>query len=255
MESLAQAFSPGKLLLALIVLSLGVLASRAVTGAFARAGRRRGRDVQRVRRARPAIEFAIWLTVAVLIASIFAESLAAAVLLSAIFLLLGAIALGPLLRDLAGALVVLFERPFQIGDRISIGGREGEVTEIGWRAFRLQTVEGAIAVVPNSEALRSAVVNRTRGEIESRVETILALAPETDLAVARRRAYEAAAASPYLYLGHPVEVHLVDQARLLVRAYVFDAEYAERFSGDVVERWEQWARVEADRRRSERTEK
>lgn len=239
LEPIAQAFSPGKLLFALVMVSLGAIASSIVARAFARAERRRGRDVQRVRRARPVIDFAIWISVLLIIGAVFAESLVATVLLAALVLIGAAAALGPLLRDVVGGLVVLFERPFQIGDRVSVAGREGEVTEIGWRTFRLQTPDGALIAAPNREVLRAPVINRTRGEIESRVETRLSIPPESDLATAQRRAYEAAAASPYLYIGRPVEVYLRDRGQLVVAAHVFDAEHAERFSSDVIERWEQ----------------
>lgn len=253
LERVAGEFSIGRILLALLVLLLGALAGRAVNLAIERMGRRRSRDVQRVRRAIPLVNFGIWLVVVLIIATIFIESLLAVSILLFVVFIAGAIAFQPLLRDLAAGLVILFERPFQIGDRVVIGQLRGEVREIGMRAFRLETPDGALITIPNAEVLRSPIVNATRGEVESLVAIALPLGLEDDLARARSRATEAAAASPYLCIDRPIEVQVEGMekmgehdrvAQLVVKAYVFDAEYAERLRSDVFARWARWAKTE-----------
>ena len=50
-------------------------------------------------------------------------------------------------------------KPYQVDDWISIDGTEGRVTDIDWRATRLQTSQGSMAVIPNSLAAKAKIIN------------------------------------------------------------------------------------------------
>ncbi|MGE8315002.1 MAG: cyclic nucleotide-binding domain-containing protein, partial [Pseudomonas putida] len=52
--------------------------------------------------------------------------------------------------------------PYQIGDSISIDGTEGKVLDIDWRATRLLTGTGSLAVIPNSVAAKARLLNHSR---------------------------------------------------------------------------------------------
>ncbi len=52
--------------------------------------------------------------------------------------------------------------PYQVDDWISIDGTEGRVVDIDWRATRLQTSQGSLAVVPNSLAAKARIINFSR---------------------------------------------------------------------------------------------
>jgi small-conductance mechanosensitive channel len=56
----------------------------------------------------------------------------------------------------------MFARPFEIGDWVEIGDREGIVTEISIVNTRIQTFDGEYAMVPNDTVGSSEVINRTR---------------------------------------------------------------------------------------------
>jgi small-conductance mechanosensitive channel len=87
--------------------------------------------------------------------------------LSALTVLAGAagIAIGlglqSLMNNLVSGLVILFERPIKIGDRIDIGGTTGDVAHVSLRATTIQTGDGITIIVPNSEFITSKVVNWT----------------------------------------------------------------------------------------------
>ncbi|MCK4277184.1 MAG: mechanosensitive ion channel family protein, partial [Phycisphaerae bacterium] len=55
-----------------------------------------------------------------------------------------------LLANLFGAVVLFSDRPFHLGDRIKIGGYQGYVEEVGFRATRVRTLEGHLLTVPNA---------------------------------------------------------------------------------------------------------
>jgi small conductance mechanosensitive channel len=75
------------------------------------------------------------------------------------------IAIGFAFRDilqnfLAGVLI-LWRQPFRVGDQIRTGAYEGTVVEVNTRSTRLQTYDGELVVVPNSDVYTGAVLVRT----------------------------------------------------------------------------------------------
>lgn len=69
------------------------------------------------------------------------------------------------LRDLANNFVcgflLLLERPIRVGDTVSIGGYEGEVTHIGGRAVTVRTWDHMEVLVPNAEIFSKTFTNWT----------------------------------------------------------------------------------------------
>jgi hypothetical protein len=58
--------------------------------------------------------------------------------------------LADLLKSILGGAFLIFERPYEVGDRIKIRDNEGEVTEIGVRTTTLVTDDHATVILPNS---------------------------------------------------------------------------------------------------------
>ena len=56
-------------------------------------------------------------------------------------------------------LIILFERPIKIGDRIEVGVIEGDVVEIGARSTKVLTNDNITVIVPNSKFITENVVN------------------------------------------------------------------------------------------------
>ena len=59
-------------------------------------------------------------------------------------------------------LIILFERPVKIGDRVEIGGVVGEVRDVGARAATIVTDESVAVIVPNSQFVSERVTNFSR---------------------------------------------------------------------------------------------
>ncbi|MBF8721746.1 MULTISPECIES: mechanosensitive ion channel family protein [Pseudomonas] len=72
------------------------------------------------------------------------------------------LALQSTLADVFSGIVLNTTRPYQIGDAISIDGTEGKVLDIDWRATRLLTGNGSLAVVPNSVVAKAKLLNFSR---------------------------------------------------------------------------------------------
>lgn len=85
--------------------------------------------------------------------------------LSALSVLAGAIGVGlgfglqNIVSNFVSGLIVMFERPVKIGDRVDIAGIEGDVIAINARSTWLRTARGALAIVPNQKFITETVRN------------------------------------------------------------------------------------------------
>lgn len=158
-----------------------------------------------------------------------------------------AVAVGFAFKDLLASLmagfILLFDRPFQVGDRVTFGEHYGEVVEIGLRAVRLNTLDDNLVSIPNNLFLSQAVACANGGALHQMCVIDFYIGCSEDFETARRISYEAAATSRYVYLNKPVrvlvrEVPIAERfaVRITVKAYVFDGRYETEFATDVTER-------------------
>jgi small-conductance mechanosensitive channel len=92
-------------------------------------------------------------------------------------------ALQDITKNFAAGLLLLFMRPFRVGDRIAVGNDEGVVTDLALRATTLRTADGRELMVPNANMYTGTISNLTR--YAQRRHTIeLQLKPDVPLATA-----------------------------------------------------------------------
>ena len=78
-----------------------------------------------------------------------------------------------LLKNIFGGLVIISDRPFQVGDKISVAGTYGEVSSIGLRSTRIITPDDNLVTVPNAQVVDSQVANANAGALDCQVVTDL----------------------------------------------------------------------------------
>ena len=83
-------------------------------------------------------------------------------------------------NNFVSGLILLFERPVQVGDAIEVDTLLGEVTGIGIRASTVRTYQGAEVIVPNGDLISRQVVNWTFSNRRRRVEVPIGVAYGTD---------------------------------------------------------------------------
>ena len=66
------------------------------------------------------------------------------------------------LGNLFSGLMLLLERPFEVGDSIEVGGVSGTVMEINWRSAHIEALGGMVQVVPNSMLNKDTISNYSR---------------------------------------------------------------------------------------------
>lgn len=85
--------------------------------------------------------------------------------LSTLGLLAGALGVGigfglqNVTNNFISGIIILFERPIKVGDRIEVGDINGDVYSISMRSTTVITNDNISVIVPNSEFINSAVIN------------------------------------------------------------------------------------------------
>ena len=147
-----------------------------------------------------------------------------------------------LLKNVLGGLIVVFDQPFQVGDKIRVGRSYGEVVSIGLRSTRVVTADDDLVTIPNSQVVGEQVANSNAGQLNCQVSTDLYLPGRVDERKAKEIAFEAAVTSQYVFLNKPIVVLVQDDfrttfvTRIRVRAYVLDPRFEFLFQSDVTER-------------------
>src|SRR5262245_4891823 len=85
-----------------------------------------------------------------------------------------------IVNNFVSGLVLLFERPIQIGDIVQLGDVVGEVRRIGLRSSVVRTFEGAEVILPNSALVGEQVTNWTLSDAGRRVAVRVGVAYGTD---------------------------------------------------------------------------
>jgi len=58
-----------------------------------------------------------------------------------------------------GTLTILFDKPFQVGERILIDNYDGVVEDVGFRSTRIRTLTGHLVTIPNEKVVNSGLEN------------------------------------------------------------------------------------------------
>jgi len=63
------------------------------------------------------------------------------------------------LKNFFGSLVIIGDKPFEIGDRVIMDGHDGPVESVGFRSTKIRTLAGHLVTVPNSEVATRTIQN------------------------------------------------------------------------------------------------
>ncbi len=158
-----------------------------------------------------------------------------------------AVAVGFALKDVAASLVsgimLLFDRPFQVGDKVSFNGVYGTITAITLRSVRLQTLDDNTVTIPNARFITEIVSSGNMGAMDMMVTADFHLALDADIDRARDIVRQVIVTSRFAYLKKPVtfaveEVAVAERLaiRLRAKAYVLDVDHEKAFKSDITSR-------------------
>jgi MscS family membrane protein len=241
-QSLLEYVTIGRVAFVVVTLVLAFVAIRAAVLGINFMARRVPRARFFFKRLDPFVRIIVWFAAAFTILSALSPSrdtFLAGIGSIAIALGLGA---QDLIKNVIGGIVVLTDRPYQLGDRVQIGEAYGEIDHIGLRSTKLTTPDDTRVTLPNSEILTHQIFNSNSGVPDCQVVTDVILPFDVDSDEALRIGREAAYASPYLLVHKPVTVLIADQfqdnpyVRLRIKAYVHDHRFEPRMQSDITAR-------------------
>ena len=187
----------------------------------------------------PMVRFALWIGASFIVLAVFSptrETLLAVLASLGIALGLGS---QDLVKNIFGGLIVLVDRPDQLGDRVRVEDAYGEIDHIGLTSTKLTTPDDTRVTIPNSHMLNKTAWNANSGVPECQVVTDLYLPPDCDPVEVAEIGSEAAYSSPFLSASKPVVVLLKDNFEhapyltLRVKGYVYDHRFEPRLQSDI----------------------
>lgn len=107
-------------------------------------------------------------------------------------------------------LIILFERPISVGDRVTVSNIEGDVTEINIRATKVRTVNNVSIIVPNSEFVSKDVINYSHGDPSYRLDIDVGVSYNSDLEKVLKALKEVADENKNVMKTPATDVHLVE---------------------------------------------
>ena len=136
--------------------------------------------------------------------------------------------------------MIIIDRPFQTGDRVSFDGHYGDITTIGLRSVQMQTLDDSTITIPNNMFLNAATTSGNYGGLDMQIMIDFHIGLDQDARLASDLVREAATTSRYVYLPKPVVV-LVSQEvldhcialRIRLKLYVLDTQYEKAMETDV----------------------
>jgi len=86
-----------------------------------------------------------------------------------------------IVNNFISGIIILFERPFKVGDWVIFNGEEGTIKQINIRSTELETFNRTSVIIPNATLISSSVTNLTHGNNWTRQAVKVGVAYGTDV--------------------------------------------------------------------------
>lgn len=191
----------------------------------------------------PVVRIAGWsIVIYIIIAGVLRPPAATLVAVAASLGIAVGFAAQDIFKNIFGGIMILFDRPFQVGDKIEAGQYYGEVVKIGLRSTRIVTPDDSLVSIPNGDIMTHSVSNSNAGEANCQVVAEIYLPISVDTERVRQIATEAAQVSKFIYLNKPITVLFFNEVKerksylkMRLKAYVMDIRYEFTFKSDMTE--------------------
>jgi small-conductance mechanosensitive channel len=116
------------------------------------------------------------------------------------------------LSNLIAGVLLIIDRPFEVGDRIEVWSAPmnsatwGDVIDIGLRATKIRTTDNIVIVIPNNEIMKRDIVNYTTISKDIRVRIPIGVSYDTDIQKAKSVIAEAATTAEWVLKDPPPRV-------------------------------------------------
>ncbi len=241
--SILEVISVGKVIWAIIFFIAGLYIIRLLTKILEILSERSTNYRITIKGIAPIVRIFGWMIIIyIVIAGIFRPPVATIIAVTASVGIAVGFAAQDILKNIFGGIMILFDRPFQVGDKIQLGEYYGEVMKIGLRSTKIVTPDDSTVTIPNGELMNKSVSNTNYGEPSCQVVAEIYLPIDIDTGRVRQIAIEAAQISRYVYLNKPITVLFFNEIKdrrsylkMRLKAYVMDIRYEFQFKSDMTE--------------------
>ena len=156
--------------------------------------------------------------------------------LSALGILVGALGVGigfglqHITNNFISGIIILFERPVKVGDRVEVDGLTGNIVNISARATTILTNDNIAVIIPNSDLINKQVINWSHNDKKVRLNFPVGVSYNEDPDVIRKVLLSVAKANPGV-LKNPAPYVRFDEfgdSSLNFNMLIWTSEYSDR---------------------------
>ena len=156
-----EGFALGKLLPAVIILVIGILAVRLIMKLLTAALDKSKLEKGAAKLVRSLLRITLYLLLLLIAASTMGIDVTGIVALASVLTLAISLSVQNSLANVIGGFTLLYTRPFVAGDYVEIAGQSGSVTDVGLTYTKLATPDNKIVSLPNSAVVADQIINYT----------------------------------------------------------------------------------------------
>ena len=118
------------------------------------------------------------------------------------------------LSNLIAGIMLIIDRPFEVGDRIEVWSAPknsatwGDVVDIGFRATKIRTTYNIVIIIPNNEIMMRDIINYTTLDGKIRVRINIGIAYDADIEKAKELIIEVAKSAAWISDHPPPKVEV-----------------------------------------------
>ncbi|CNK38370.1 protein involved in stability of MscS mechanosensitive channel [Yersinia enterocolitica] len=199
------------LVAALLILTVGSIIAKVVSGMLGRVMKLRGIDVTVADFLAAMARYSILaFTIVAVLGRLGVQTASVIAVIGAAGLAVGLALQGSLSNFAAGVLLVAF-RPFKAGEYVDLGGVAGTVVQGQIFSTTLRTVDDKIIVVPNGKIIANNIINTSR-EPNRRTDMVIGVAYDADIDVVKKVLGDIIAADDRIMHDKGVTVRLNEMA-------------------------------------------
>jgi small conductance mechanosensitive channel len=143
------------------------------------------------------------------------------------------------ISSLLAGIVVIYERPYRVGDWVTVDGAYGEILSMNLRALRMFTFDDTVVTIPHIKIWESNIYNANDGKRNLLCVANFFVNPNHDAALVRQKLHDVALTSPFLDMNHPIRVIVQEQpwgTHYQLKAYPLDGRDQFLFVSDLTVR-------------------
>ena len=160
--SVGELLNLSSILRILVTILVGLILIKIVMGIVDRSLTKSGSNNALGKYLRSVIKVALWILLALSVAGRMGIDVTSMIALFSVAGLAVSLALQNTLSNLAGGVMLLVTKPFEVGDFVETNGVSGTVEAIGLAYRKLATVDNKEIFIPNSEISSAKIINYTR---------------------------------------------------------------------------------------------